>query len=37
MFLVCALIFVLMFSMPLAILFVIIDGLKKIDPDIEID
>lgn len=37
MFLVCVLITLLMFSMPLAIISIILDGLKKIDPDVEID
>lgn len=35
--LVCAALFLSMFAMPIAVALVIIDGLKKTDPDIEID
>jgi hypothetical protein len=34
---VCAALFLAMFAMPVALIAVIVDGLKKTDPDIEID
>jgi hypothetical protein len=35
--LVCAALFLSMFAMPIALIAIIVDGLKKVDPDIEID
>jgi len=34
---VCAALFLAMFAMPVALIAVIVDGLKKTDPDVEID
>jgi len=35
--LVCAALFLSMFAMPIALVVIVLDGIKKSDPDIEID